>query len=65
MTQAEQFKLDHPALSNRYDIAGMVALILSNGGIQWSDEGSFAIQFNDGSTYNTHIISNYFIDSIT
>lgn len=64
-SQASQFKLNNPSLSNRYDIAGMIQIILSNGGSQWSDEGSFAIRFDDGSTYNSHIISNYFIDTIS
>jgi len=63
-TKAEQFKLDHPSLSNKNDIDGMVAIILSNGGVQWSDEGSFAIRFDDDSSYNVHIISKYFIDRV-
>jgi hypothetical protein len=42
----------------------MVAIILSNGGVQWSDEGSFAIRFDDDSSYNVHIISKYFIDRV-
>jgi hypothetical protein len=62
ITKAKQFKLDHPELLDRYNIEGMIKLIFSNNGVQWSDEGSFAISFDDGSIYNTYIISNYFID---
>jgi hypothetical protein len=64
MTKAEQFKLDHPSLSNCNDIEGMITLMLTNNGVQWSDEGSFAIRFDDNSTYHTYIITTYFIDKV-
>jgi len=62
MTKSQKFKSDHPSLSNHYDIEGMINLILNNNGEQWSDDGSYAIIFDDGSCYNTYIMSNYFID---
>lgn len=64
MTQSQQFKHDHPSLLNKYDIEGMISLVLSHNGAKWSDEGSYIITFEDGSTYNSHIISDYFVDRV-